>query len=539
MKRILLLILLLTTTLYFIETNEIFGFNKYKPLFTVTYAANNYVLTWSKIPYLAFYEVEVLNNNPMEKHGQKSTVPSYRIAKYRTFDNLITIDQKFPDNTYLRVSAHSLFHQPLGFYSDAVSITEINSDAEQAKLKPVPITSYPQDAPAPNIPLLTWTVVPGAVYYEFELLSDLAENPNNISPSRYQIFSSKEVFTNGYSIDLSHYSGSHLYWRVRALNYGGDPLGVFSDDQEIFIDHTLPNVLKPISNTGYEKTNMSMPLYPVYSWFPIAGAVNYEVELTTAPPENPNSTQPSNYRIRHSIVQGGADYYDEEALTKSGTYYWRVQGLDQSGKSIGVYSDAEVFTVDHTAGHYAATFGDSITHGGGAISYSPADLEYSFQTYLAFPTINLGKSGDTTTTMLSRFNNDVLPYHPKFLIIMGGSNSLRGGASADQVIKELTAIQNKCLTNGIRPIFLTLPPINPEAIHQAFNEETVDNWQEQFAAVNYFIRSQRYYIDLEPYFMDANRELPTYYGIDGLHLDMEGKKLMGLIINANWARVTN
>jgi len=539
MKRIFFLILLLTTTLYLIETNENIGFSKYKPLLNVTYIANNYVLTWPKIPYFAYYEVEVLNNNPVKKHEQKLPLPSYRIAKYRTFDNIITLDQKFPDNTYLRVSAHSLFHQPLGFYSNAVSITDIDSDTEQAKHKPVPITSYPHHAPAPNIPLLTWTIVPGAVYYEIELLSNQAENPNDILPSRYQISSSREVFTNGYSIDLSTYPDNHLYWRVRALDYGGNPLGVFSDATEIYIDHTLPQVLKPVSNTGYENANMPMPLYPVYSWHPIAGAINYEVELTTDPPENPNGIEPSKYQIRHAIVENGADdYYDEEALIAPGTYYWRVRGLDKYGQPVGVYSNAENFTVDHTAGNYSATFGDSITHGGGAISYSPADIEYSFQTYLAFPTINLGKSGDTTETMLDRFDNDVLPYHPKFLIIMGGSNSLRGGAPATQVIKELTAIQVKCLTHGIRPIFLTLPPINPLAISQAFNEETVPDWQEQFSAVNYFIRRQPYYIDLEPYFMGTNHELPTYYAIDGLHLDIDGKKLMGLIINANWSRVT-
>ncbi|MBP2627345.1 MAG: hypothetical protein H6Q68_2056 [Firmicutes bacterium] len=540
MKRLLFLILILTITLYSIETNENIGFSKYKPLFNVTYIANNYILTWSKIPYFAYYEVEVLNNNPIGKHGQKSVIPSYRIAKYRTFDNIMKIEQNFPDNTYLRVSAHSLFHKPLGFYSDSVSITEIDSDTKQAKLKPVPKTKYPENAPAPNIPLLTWTIVPGAVYYEIEFLSDLAENPNDIIPSRYQISSSREVFTNGYSINLSNYPGNHLYWRVRALNYSGDPLGVFSDATEIFIDHTLPQVLKPISNTGYENANMPMPLYPVYSWLPIAGAVNYEVELTVDLPENPNGIEPSKHQIRHSIVQGGSgDYYDEEALITPGTYYWRVRGLDKDGNPVGVYSDAETFIVDHTIGNYAATFGDSITHGGGAISYSPADMEYSFQTYLAFPTINLGKSGDTSETMLNRFNNDVLPYHPKFLIIMGGSNSLRGGIPSTQVIKELTAIQGKCLTHGIRPIFLTLPPINPLAINQAFNEETVPDWQQQFAAVNSFIRSQRYYIDLEPYFMDENHELPAYYAIDGIHLDIEGKKLMGLIINANWARMTN
>ena len=538
-KKILFLLLILATSLYFIEANDKIGLNQYKPLLNVTYIANNYVLTWAKIPYFVYYEVDVFNSDPVGEQGPRSAMPSYKIAKYRTFDNVMKIDQKFPDNTYLRVSAHSLFHQPLGLYSDAVSILELNSDTKQAKLKPISIINYPYNLPAPNIPLLKWTIVPGAVYYEIEFLSELAENPNDIMPSSYQISSTREVFTNGYSIDLSNYPNNHLYWRVRALNYSGEPLGVFSDATEIFIDHTLPQVLKPLSNTGYQKANMPMPLYPVYSWLPIAGAVNYEVELTVDLPENPNGVEPSKHQIRTSIVKGGADdYYDEEALNTPGTYYWRVRGLDQLDKPVGVYSDAEAFTVDLSAGNYSATLGDSITHGGGAVSYSPADIEYSFQTYLAFPTMNVGKSGDTTETMLNRFNNDVLPFNPKFLIIMGGSNSLRGGIPASEVIEQLNSIQGKCLEYGIRPIFLTLPPINPVAISQAFNEETVPDWQQQFSLVNHFIRNQRYYIDLEPYFRDENDELPNYYAIDGLHLDIEGKKLMSLIINTNWARVT-
>ena len=140
--------------------------------------------------------------------------------------------------------------------------------------------------------------------------------------------------------------------------------------------------------------------------------------------------------------------------------------------------------------------------------------------------------------MLNRFNHDVLPYHPRFLIILGGTNSLRGGVPATQVIKELSAIRDKSLAQGIRPIFLTLPPINPAAISQAFDEQTVPNWQKEFATVNSFIRQQRYYIDLEPYFIDDNHELPPYFATDGLHLDIEGKKLMALIINTNWSRVT-
>ena len=534
----LLLLIIMTAILYFVEANESIGFSNYKPILDVRYVANEYILSWPKIPYFAYYEVEVLNQNPGDGTGTKSPLPAYRIVKYRTFENTIKIDQQFPKSAYLRVSAHSLFHNPLGFYSNSVPITELSSGNEETRFKPLPTTLFPQHSPAPTIPLLLWKPVPGAVYYEIEFLSKPPENPNGIQPSLYQVYSSREVFTNGYSMDLSNYPVNHIYWRVRALDYHGEPIGVYSDATPLFIDYTLSQLLKPVSNTGYVAANIPMPLYPVYSWIPIAKAVNYEVELSTNPPENPNGITPSKYRIRHKVIQGGTDCYDEEALSTPGTYYWRVRGLDEVGRPIGVYSDAEQFTVDPTLGKYAITFGDSITHGGGAVSHSPANVEYSFQTYLSFSTINVGKSGDTTESMLSRFNRDVVPYHAKFVIIMGGSNSLRGGARATQVIKELTAIRDKCLANGSRPIFLTLPPINPAAINEVFNESTVPDWKKEFSAVNFFIRQQRYYIDLEPYFTDANHELPLYYATDGLHLDIEGKKLMGLIINANWTRVT-
>ncbi|SFM25438.1 GDSL-type esterase/lipase family protein [Pelosinus propionicus] len=538
MKRLLFLIVILTILLFFIENSDQIGLLNYKPTVEITNEEDNYTLIWSPISYFTYYEVEIVNQIPEKAQDSSNKVPRHLIIKYRTFENSITIRQNFPESAYLRVSAHSLFHHPLGSYSDFIPITKTGTGQEAVQNRPRSLIHYPIHAPASNFPLLMWTPLQGAVYYEIEFLSAPPENPNDIFLSRYQIFASREVFTNGYSINLSTFPNDHIFWRVRALDYAGNPLGVFSDVFEIHIDHSLSTNLKPVSNTGYKAANMPVPLYPVFSWIPITGATSYEIELTSAPPENPNGTQPSRHRLRQQIVTMGSDYYDETPLVTPGTYYWRVRGLDESGMAVGVYSNAESFIVDRSPGKYAATLGDSITHGGGAVSYSPADIEYSFQNYLSFPTINLGKSGDTSASMLSRFDADVLPYHPMFLIIMGGTNSLRGGVPGSQVVKELSAIRDKCLVHGIRPIFLTLPPINPQAIQQVFNEETVPEWQKEFAVVNHFIRQQRYYIDLEPYFADENQTLPLRYATDGLHLDIEGKKLMAQIINANWAAVT-
>ncbi|MDD4601819.1 hypothetical protein SDC9_27498 [bioreactor metagenome] len=538
MKRLLFTLLILTALLYALENTTIAGLSQYKPILTASLENNEYILSWNRTSYPAYYEVEVLNK--ASDNDSFNTPPTQFIAKYRTWDNKITIDNNFPFNTYWRVSAQGLFQRPLGHYSDSINLPQIMgiSAEDFHNVKPVAISQYPADYPASVKPTLLWSVVPGAVFYEIEILSNPPEEPNTVAPSHHRVYSTREVFTNGYNVDFTNYKNSLAYWRVRALDYNENPLGVYSDAAEINIDASLNPPLKPLINTTFNKDGMPPPLYPAYSWIPITGTVSYEVELTNRPPENPNSTSPSRYRIWSKEVIGSFDCYDEQPRIVPGTYYWRVRGLDMYGKPVGVYSDADQFTVNLSKGNYAATFGDSITHGGGAISYSPADWEYNFQTYLHFTAVNLGKSGDTSETMVDRFDKDVLPYHPRFLLILGGTNSLRGGTTSTQVIKDLATIRDKCSINGIRPIFLTLPPINPAAIDRAFNEETIPNWREQFDLVNNFIRLQRYYIELDPYFCDSNRELPDHYAIDGLHPDIEGKKLIAQIINANWARVT-
>lgn len=536
MKRILLIILLTATILYLLESSEAIGLTSYKPQLEISHAANEYVLRWPRLSYLAYYEVEALSVPPADDYTQAAE--NQRIVSYRTWKNHLLIDENFPFRTYWRVSAQTLFHKPLGKFSNHISLTDAaGREAEDFdKIKPKPTSFYSVSAPASIRPMLTWTVVPGAVYYELEFLSELPENPNDVFPSEKQIRLTREVFTNGYNADFSWYDGNCIYWRVRALNQKGNPLGVFSNTEEVWLDRSIAPDTKPLVNNRKPPT-LPTPLYPAYAWIPVFGAATYEVELTDQPPENPNGIEPSSHRIWSQTVTGLSDCYDDQPRIVPGKYYWRVRGIDAVGNPVGGYSDTAEFTVDLSRGQYAATFGDSITHGGGAISYSPADANYSYQSYLHFPVVNLGKSGDTSEAMLARFNNDVLPYKPKYLIILGGTNSLRGGVPSTQVIAELSAIRDKCLTHGIRPIFLTLPPINPSAIYDVFKEETVPNWREEFDAVNSFIREQRYFIDIEPFFVDSNGELPDHLAIDGLHPDIDGKKLMAQIINAHWTRV--
>jgi len=386
-------------------------------------------------------------------------------------------------------------------------------------------TGYAQDSKVQ----LVWPSAVDAVMYELEVTNTPIKNKNNAS-DKQRIYTTSEVFTPGIQLNLSLFNKqklNKLYYRVRPLNLDREPLANFSSS--IALSKGTLNPTKPTPTPAFSKNNPTL-LYPVYSWIPVLGAVRYDIEITSRPPENPNGTTASKYRVAATSVEGGFDCYDTQSYTEPGTYYWRVIAVDNQQNIIGTYSDAIAFTVQAKAYKWAV-FGDSITHGGGAISNPPSDERFEYVSYLPFPVKNLGRSGDTAEMMVKRFETDVLPFKPTYLLVLGGSNSIRGGVSADSVIASLQTIKEKCAANGITPIFLTLPPLNPERIQRVFHQPTADNWQQELNKVNSFIKTQPYAIDVYPALVDENGCLPVKYAQDGLHPDIAGKKLMAGCIN--------
>jgi lysophospholipase L1-like esterase len=377
---------------------------------------------------------------------------------------------------------------------------------------------------------LVWRNAEDAVMYELEVANTPIKNARKAS-GKELVYSKTDISTPGVELSLSSFHGENLkrlYYRVRPLDLDKNPRDAFS--APVALSKGVLNPEKP-TITSFLKKNHPLPLYPVYSWIPVLGATAYQVEILDHQPENPNGTQGSQYKIRADIVQGGFDYYDTHAYTEPGTYYWRVIALDKNDKPIGKYSDANSLTVE-TGGTKWAVFGDSITHGGGAISNPPSDERFEYVSYLPFPVKNLGRSGDTIEMMVDRFETDVLPFKPQYMFILGGSNSIRGGVSGERVIASLQTLKNKCEENGITPIFLTLPPLNPERIQRVFNQPTADNWQSELEKVNDFIRNQPNAIEIYSLLADENGILPVKYSQDGLHPDISGKKIMAGSIQA-------
>ena len=514
-------------TIFVAEKTDVFGLSGHKLILHIKpLDASRLELTWEKFSYPCLYKVEVFSHTTGILNGEPEP---HLIAKSFSFADRYELPSTAIPMFY-RVSAYGVFGKLAG-----PSAPLANPNFTEPAY-PKAIFRYDAQNPASLMPFLVWHVIPNAVCYEVEILSGPPDMEGGTVLSKFNhLFSTQQVYTNGYQADLTPWQNyAHLYWRARALGLHHEPIGEFSPAEPIVVDKTKSAPTAPLINDFDLMPNFVMPLYPVYDWIPLNGKSKYEVELMVKPPPQPNNREPVPDRAWHSPILAANTCYDEYARPYAGDYYWRVRAVDDNGNTIGTYSDAAKFTVkDGQTRVFAAVLGDSITHGGGAVSYSPMSLEYSYATYFDFPAINLGRSGDVSGTTLERFYDDVVPFRPKNLFILTGTNSLRDATiSAETVINDIKSLQRNCERYGIRPIFLTLMPINPQNIQFAFHTETDPHWRDKLNTINAFIKTLPYHIDLEPYFYDATKSVLDYgFSVDGLHPDLKGKMLMGEIVN--------
>ncbi len=496
----------------------------------VTFAqeGDDMLMTWQPFNYPCTYHITTVSRTT----GLVDGSPPYHIFKQENSNFASYILPRAPIQTYYFITAYGLFGDEI-FRSSKV----YQNPNFPTPPHPVSIYHYGRNNPASLMPFLVWHTVPNAVCYELEILDAPPDVEGGIAPSaNHQLFITQKIYTNGYQVDLRPFAGRKiLYWRARALGLKHEPIGEFCKAEKIFVDETktMPNC--PLVNNFDFMDYLPQPIYHVFDWIPLNSAAKYEVELLTHPPAVENNSEPTPDAAWRQISEDSSSCYDEYGRPYAGPYWWRVRALDANNQPIGVWSNSEKFIVeDYTKGVNTAVFGDSISHGGGAVSYSPRALQYSYETYIDFPVINISKSGDTSRTTFERFEQDVLPLKPKNLIISTGANCLRDASiSAEDVINDLTNINRLCLQNEIRPIYLTLMPLNPANLQNAFHTPTDPNWHAKLVAINEHIKRQQYHIDLEPYFYDASGQLDEKLSIDGIHPDLRGKMLMAELINKN------
>ena len=374
----------------------------------------------------------------------------------------------------------------------------------------------PLEATLPSSVLLRWAPYNGAVRYEVRILVRTAEG-RMVEQQKLS-----RVYTTGVHIPLTGLlPQDDLYWTVQPLGYDGTPIAAASAPQPV--REALADPPAPVLTAEYDKMAYA-PLYPVYSWIPLSGQTHHEVEVYRRAADGRDV-------FLHTLQAGEQDVYDDAAFTVPGHYVYRVRGVTTAGTPISDWSAGGTFdVVPHTP---IAAIGDSITHGGGAITLPPSYTLYDWETYCTVPVKNLGHSGDTTADMLARFDRDVLPFAPRVLIIMGGVNDYRSGVYGAQTVRNLAALGEKCRAHGITPIFLTVTPIRPAWMTKRMTIMTPpSDWMDHRDYINDWVRQQEFSVDVSSTLADANGELEAAYTTDGLHPDYMGKKHIGQTVDS-------
>jgi lysophospholipase L1-like esterase len=149
--------------------------------------------------------------------------------------------------------------------------------------------------------------------------------------------------------------------------------------------------------------------------------------------------------------------------------------------------------------------------------------------------VNRGVGGQTTLHMLARFRQDVVSLNPKAVVILGGTNDIEAGFSANQIEDNLAMMGDLAKAHGIKPIFASILPVSdyhkdvdpayamtanrPPATIQA-----IDKWIQSYCQSQGFV-----YIDYYPAMVDSTGQMQADLSDDGLHPNTKGYRVMSPI----------
>jgi lysophospholipase L1-like esterase len=97
-------------------------------------------------------------------------------------------------------------------------------------------------------------------------------------------------------------------------------------------------------------------------------------------------------------------------------------------------------------------FGDSITDNWSLSEYFPGK-----------PYINRGISGQTTSQMLIRFQQDVIALHPAAVVILAGTNDIAGNTGPmriEDIEANYSSLAELATASGIKLVFSSVTPVH-------------------------------------------------------------------------------
>ena len=166
-------------------------------------------------------------------------------------------------------------------------------------------------------------------------------------------------------------------------------------------------------------------------------------------------------------------------------------------------------------------FGDSITDGWHLDQYFPG------KGY-----INRGISGQTTSQMLVRFQQDVISLRPAVVVILAGTNDVAGNTgpiSIPDIEANFVSMAELAKANGVKMIVSSVTPVHdytPQAQDFFFQRDpakilALNAWLKDYCAAHGLI-----YLDYFSAMVDDRGLLRENLAIDGLHPVDAGYKIM-------------
>lgn len=172
-------------------------------------------------------------------------------------------------------------------------------------------------------------------------------------------------------------------------------------------------------------------------------------------------------------------------------------------------------------------FGDSITDGWHLDQYFPG------KGY-----INRGISGQTTSQMLVRFQQDVVNLKAAVVVVLAGTNDIAGNTgpiSIEDIEANYAALADLARAHGIHLIFSSVTPVNdytPES--QNFYAQrspakilALNAWLKNYCSANGLV-----YLDYFSAMVDDRGLLRKDLAADGLHPDDAGYRIMAPLADA-------
>jgi len=148
------------------------------------------------------------------------------------------------------------------------------------------------------------------------------------------------------------------------------------------------------------------------------------------------------------------------------------------------------------------------------------------------PYLNRGISGQTTSQMLSRFNNDVVKPKPTVVVIEGGTNDIAengGPITLEKIAENISSMAQLAKTNGIQVVLSSVLPA------YSFSWRPEIDPIEKIIALNELIKSYAeangmIYADFYSALVSEDKGMIAQYTLDGVHPSKAGYEVMEPIV---------